>query len=89
MYLFYFKGLLPSAIAGLSTLNAILLFTSIGLLGTFITQFGDLVASAVKRKTGIKDFGSIFPGHGGVMDRVDGAMFNAFLVFVVFALFLC
>ena len=58
------------------------------MFGTFLTQFGDLVASAYKRKAGIKDFGSIFPGHGGVMDRVDGSMFNALLVFVVFVLFL-
>ena len=89
LYLFHFAGLLPSAIAGMSTLNAVLLFVSVGLLGTFLTQFGDLVASAIKRKTGIKDFGSIFPGHGGFMDRIDGAMFNSLLVFVVFALFLC
>lgn len=89
LYLFHFAGLLPSAIAGMSTLNAVLLFSVIGLLGTFLTQFGDLVASTIKRKTGIKDFGSIFPGHGGFMDRIDGAMFNSLLVFVVFALFLC
>jgi len=88
MYLFYFKGLLESPIVTLSVLEAVVMFVSIGLIGTFVTQFGDLVASAIKRKTGIKDFGSIFPGHGGVMDRVDGAMFNSFLVFVVFALFL-
>ncbi len=89
LYLFHFAGLLPSAIVGMSDLNAVLLFVTIGLLGTFLTQFGDLVASAIKRKTGIKDFGSIFPGHGGFMDRIDGAMFNSLLVFVVFALFLC
>ena len=88
MYLFYFKGLLVSPILELSTLEAVIMFSTIGIVGTIITQFGDLVASAIKRKTGIKDFGSIFPGHGGVMDRVDGSMFNALLVFVVFVLFL-
>ena len=88
MYLFYFKGMLTSPIMGLDTLQVVVMFTSIGIIGTFITQFGDLVASAIKRKTGIKDFGSIFPGHGGIMDRIDGAMFNALLVFVVFVLFL-
>jgi len=88
MYLFYFKGLLLSPITTLTTFQAVIMFTSLGLIGTFVTQFGDLVASAIKRKTGIKDYGSIFPGHGGFMDRIDGAMFNALLVFVVFILFL-
>jgi len=88
MYLFYFKGLLLSPITTLTTFQAVIMFTSLGLIGTFVTQFGDLVASAIKRKTGIKDYGSIFPGHGGFMDRIDGAMFNALLVFVVFTLFL-
>jgi phosphatidate cytidylyltransferase len=36
-----------------------------------ISQFGDLIASYVKRECGIKDFGFIFPGHGGVLDRFD------------------
>lgn len=88
MYLFYFKAMLESPIVTLTTLEAVVMFVSIGLIGTFVTQFGDLVASAIKRKTGIKDFGSIFPGHGGIMDRVDGAMFNSLLVFIVFTLFL-
>lgn len=88
MYLFYFRGMLDSLIISLSTLEAVVLFSSIGLVGSLVTQFGDLVASTIKRKTGIKDFGSIFPGHGGVLDRVDGQMFNALLVFIVFALFL-
>lgn len=88
MYLFYFRGMLASSIVNLSTLQAVLMFVSIGFVGSLVTQFGDLVASTIKRKTGIKDFGSIFPGHGGVLDRVDGQMFNALLVFIVFTLFL-
>ena len=36
-----------------------------------VSQFGDLVASYIKREREIKDFGFIFPGHGGVLDRFD------------------
>ena len=40
-----------------------------------ISMFGDLSASLIKRNHGIKDFGNIFPGHGGVMDRIDSCLF--------------
>jgi phosphatidate cytidylyltransferase len=55
----------------------------IGFVGAYITQLGDLVASALKRKVGIKDFSNVFPGHGGFMDRVDGLMFVSVFVYVV------
>lgn len=42
-----------------------------GLVLALISQLGDLIASAIKRSFGIKDYGTIFPGHGGVMDRFD------------------
>ncbi len=48
------------------------------------SQIGDLVASKMKRTYGIKDFSNIFPGHGGVLDRFDSALFTStiFLVFL-------
>lgn len=42
-----------------------------GVIIAIISEFGDLVASLIKRHYGIKDYGKIFPGHGGVMDRFD------------------
>ena len=62
-------------------------FLIIGLIGSYINQLGDLIASSLKRKVGIKDFSNIFPGHGGFMDRVDGQMFVAVFVYLIFTIF--
>ena len=48
-----------------------------GLLGSGISQLGDLSFSYIKRQYGIKDYGNIFPGHGGVLDRFDSVIFCA------------
>lgn len=55
----------------------VLLGAVLGGIGGVCSQFGDLAASAIKRDTGIKDFGWIFPGHGGFMDRFDSVIFIA------------
>lgn len=49
-------------------------------------QIGDLVASKLKRTYEIKDYGNIFPGHGGVLDRLDSALFAALFLLTVFTI---
>ncbi|HEX2944573.1 MAG TPA: phosphatidate cytidylyltransferase [Clostridia bacterium] len=56
-------------------------FVILGLLCGVISQIGDWSASAVKRAAGIKDYGNIMPGHGGVLDRLDSILFVAPVVY--------
>ena len=63
------------------------LLTLLGFICSIIAQIGDLAASALKRKFGAKDFGSILPGHGGVLDRCDSLMLTAPFVLLFHALF--
>ncbi|MEI3141308.1 MAG: phosphatidate cytidylyltransferase [Lawsonibacter sp.] len=58
-----------------------------GLLGNAMTQLGDLSFSYIKRQYGIKDYGTIFPGHGGVLDRFDSVIFCAPLMEILIASF--
>ena len=48
-----------------------------GAVGSAVSQIGDLSFSYIKREYGIKDYGKIFPGHGGVLDRFDSVIFCA------------
>ena len=48
----------------------------IGFITSLACQIGDLFFSYLKRKANIKDTGKIFPGHGGVLDRIDGVLFG-------------
>ena len=56
-------------------------FILLGLVGGVSGQLGDLSASLIKRFCGLKDFGTIFPGHGGMMDRIDSIIFVCFVLF--------
>ncbi|MBQ9314593.1 MAG: phosphatidate cytidylyltransferase [Clostridia bacterium] len=68
---------------GGSELN-IALMTFIGSIISIISQIGDFTASAIKRQCDIKDFGSIMPGHGGVLDRFDSIIMIAPFVYILF-----
>ena len=64
-----------------SYLPAWWMYPLLGLAGGFVGQMGDLFASLVKRHCGLKDFSSIFPGHGGMLDRLDSVLFMAVLMY--------
>ena len=60
------------------------LLVILGLASSIISQIGDLVASSIKRQYEIKDYGRLFPGHGGVLDRFDSVMLVAPVTYIVF-----
>lgn len=64
--------------------SPILLFVLVGFFASILTLFGDLFESYIKRKVGIKDMGKLLPGHGGVLDRIDGTLFAIVLCWFVF-----
>lgn len=59
-------------------------FVILGIVGGVLAEIGDLAASRIKRTMNIKDFGNIFPGHGGVLDRLDSIMFTLVMFFTAF-----
>ena len=62
-----------------------LVYLAIGLVCGVISELGDLAASRIKRAIGIKDYGKIFPGHGGFMDRIDSVMYCLVVLLVAFS----
>ncbi|MEK6627255.1 MAG: phosphatidate cytidylyltransferase [Bdellovibrionota bacterium] len=70
-----FKYLIPSA--------PIYILVFCGLFGGILGQIGDFFESLIKRVSGVKDSGSIMPGHGGILDRLDGVLFAAPLFYFI------
>ena len=68
--------------------NPWVMFTIVGIICSVMTEFGDLVESVLKRRIGIKDMGKILPGHGGILDRIDGTLFASTFIYIVFVLFI-
>ncbi len=76
----YFWGCVPN-------LPVLVLY---GLVGSLLSQLGDLFFSYIKRESGIKDYGHLLPGHGGILDRFDSVIFCApftYLMVTVFPFF--
>lgn len=69
-----------------ATWKSALIYLAIGLVGALAGQLGDLAASRIKRALGIKDFGKIFPGHGGIMDRFDSIIAGIIVLLVSFSI---
>lgn len=63
------------------TRGPVLEYVLICMVGAFISMIGDLAASAIKRNKGIKDYGHLIPGHGGILDRFDSVIFTAPMIY--------
>ncbi len=76
IYAIIFKSKLEGTIS-----NPILIFGLTGAVGSVVSQIGDMAASAIKRNKNIKDYGTLIPGHGGILDRFDSVIFIAPIVY--------
>ena len=79
-------GIIGSALILTEFSNPAVFCAIIGACGGFISMFGDLSASAIKRQYQIKDYGNLIPGHGGIMDRFDSIIFTAPLIYILVTL---
>lgn len=71
----------------LNMTNPVLIFAIICGAGALISMVGDLAASAIKRNHGIKDYGKLIPGHGGIMDRFDSVIYVAPIIWILLQIF--
>ena len=78
-------GVVGAALLGViyaaATHGAMLEYAVICGVGALISMVGDLAASAIKRNQGIKDYGKLIPGHGGILDRFDSVIFTAPVIY--------
>jgi len=69
-------------------IGPIWILACLAIIASIFAQIGDLAASKLKREAGIKDYGNIIPGHGGILDRFDSIIFVAPIVFYFCKFFL-
>jgi phosphatidate cytidylyltransferase len=81
-----FKLFGASPFEGAGEVIALIFVLISSMLSSIVTQIGDLFESSIKRSLEIKDMGNLLPGHGGMLDRIDGLMFNAMAVYLCYAL---
>ena len=74
-------GMLFAHLAGAG--EAAWIYFLVSAVGAVISQIGDLTASAFKRDHGIKDYGTLIPGHGGILDRFDSVIITAPVVYIL------
>lgn len=84
MLLTFLYGKIFASQMGLDT-SSLLVLTIISAAGAVISMVGDLTASAIKRNYDIKDYGTLIPGHGGILDRFDSVIFTAPIIYYLAA----
>lgn len=83
---FVIYGVIINTMSDSSVSPAYVSLAVTGMITAVISQIGDLAASLIKRNYGIKDYGFIFPGHGGVLDRFDSVLLTAPVLLIVSSL---
>ena len=76
IYMMIFRGRLTT----MGTTEIVVL-SLLSMIGALISMVGDLAASAIKRNVGIKDYGKLIPGHGGILDRFDSILITAPVIY--------